>query len=222
MPEPGPNPGADVPAARSIGRDLALVVLAALAAFGCDLDSESAFADESAYFSQAYFADLWLRGDVHHPAWLEYPAYDLPPLPKYAIGLALKLGGYSSPGPSAARAWYADINRRFDPPGALVVARRPSVLFGALGCAAIYGLGLQARDRRVGALAALLLMANPLERLHARRAMADVPTEALMLASAALALWAWRRPAQPGGRARRRGSWRPWLASAAGWRRSPS
>jgi 4-amino-4-deoxy-L-arabinose transferase-like glycosyltransferase len=193
MPEPGPKPGADVPAARSIGRDLALVVLAALAVFGHNLASEPAFADESAYFSQTYFADLWLRDDVHHPAWLEYPAYDLPPLPKYAIGLALKISGYPRPGPWAARAWYADINRRFDTEGALIVARWPSVLFGALGCAAIYGLGHQACDRRVGALAALLFMVNPLYRLHARRAMSDVLAEALILASAALALWAWRR-----------------------------
>jgi 4-amino-4-deoxy-L-arabinose transferase-like glycosyltransferase len=50
-----------------------------------------------------------------------------------------------------------------------------------------------ARDGRVGGLAALLLMFNPLYRLHARYAMSDVPAEALALLSLALALWGWRR-----------------------------
>jgi 4-amino-4-deoxy-L-arabinose transferase-like glycosyltransferase len=193
MSEPGPIPGADRPAPHAIARDLGLVVLAALIVFGYDLRSEPPFADESAYYTQAYFADLLLRGDLHSPAWLEYPAYDLPPLPKYAIGLALKLGGHPIVGPWAARAWYADINRRFYTPGAEVAARRPSVLFGALGCAAIYALGLLARDRRVGLLAAGLLLVNPLYYHHARRAMSDVPAEALILGSLALGLWAWRR-----------------------------
>ncbi len=193
MPEPGPNPGADLPAPRSIARDLGLVVLAALIVYGYDLRSERPFADESAYYTQAYFTDLLLRGDFNSPAWLEYPAYDLPPLPKYAIGLALKLGGHPILGPWAARAWYADINRRFYTPGAEVAARRPSILFGALGCAAIYVLGLLARDRRAGLLAAGLLLVNPLYYHHARRAMSDVPAEALILASLALGLWAWRR-----------------------------
>src|SRR5581483_6010619 len=58
---------------------------------------------------------------------------------------------------------------------------------------AMLRLGLLARDRRTGVLAALLLMINPLYRLHARRAMADVPAEALILGTAALALWAWDR-----------------------------
>jgi 4-amino-4-deoxy-L-arabinose transferase-like glycosyltransferase len=193
MPEPGPNPGADLPASRSIALDLGLVVLASLIVFGYDLRSEPPFADESAYYTQAYFADLLLRGDLHNVAWLEYPAYDLPPLPKYAIGLALKLGGHPILGPWAARAWYADINRRFYTPGAEVAARRPTVLFGALGCAAIYALGMLARDRRAGLLAAGLLLVNPLYYHHARRAMSDVPAEALILASLALGLWAWRR-----------------------------
>ena len=67
------------------------------------------------------------------------------------------------------------------------------MLFGALGCVAVFGLGTLAGDRRVGALAALLLIVNPLFRLHARRAMSDVSAEALILCSAWGALWAWRR-----------------------------
>jgi hypothetical protein len=63
------------------------------------------------------------------------------------------------------------------------------------------------KDRRAGAIAALLLMADSLYRLHSRRAMSDVPAEAFTLATAAVALGAWR--ATLGGR-------RPtaWLAAA--------
>ena len=71
-------------------------------------------------------------------------------------------------------AWYQDPNLRFETPEMLLVARWPSVILGALGCVAIFGLGALGRDRRTGAVAALLLMVNPLYRLHARRAMADI------------------------------------------------
>ncbi|GAC1465853.1 MAG: hypothetical protein NVSMB9_05830 [Isosphaeraceae bacterium] len=42
-------------------------------------------------------------------------------------------------------------------------------------------------------IAASLLIGNPLYRLHARRAMSDVPCEAFMLLGLYFALWAWRR-----------------------------
>jgi hypothetical protein len=42
-------------------------------------------------------------------------------------------------------------------------------------------------------VAALLLVVNPLYRLHARRAVADVPCEALVLSTLAVALWFWQR-----------------------------
>ena len=136
---------------------------------------------------------MLLRGDFNNPAWLEYPAYDLPPFPKYLIGWALKVGGYRLPGPASARLWYRDTSSRFEPPGALAVARLPSVVLGALGCLAIYVLGRCARDGRVGGLAALFLMLNPLYRLHARWAMSDVPAEAFILMALAGGLWGWRR-----------------------------
>ena len=90
-------------------------------------------------------------------------------------------------------AWYRDINSRFGSDAALVAARRPSVAFGVLGCLAIYAIGTMALDRRLGFVSALLLMANPLYAMHARRAMSDVPAEALILATAAVGLWAWKR-----------------------------
>jgi 4-amino-4-deoxy-L-arabinose transferase-like glycosyltransferase len=58
---------------------------------------------------------------------------------------------------------------------------------------ALYLLGAIAFDRRVGVLAAVLLMVNPLYQTHARRAMSDIPAEAFILVSLAAALWAWTR-----------------------------
>jgi len=169
------------------------VVTLGLTVFGHDLASEPHFADESAYLSQSFFADLFLDGKWDDPAWLTYGGYDLPPLPKYLIGGALRAGGYRRPGPSAMWAWYDDTSRQFVPIGALTLARWPSVILGAAGCLAIYALGTMAVDRRVGLLSALLLMANPLYAMHARRAMSDVPAEALILSTAAVGLWAWIR-----------------------------
>jgi len=171
----------------------AVVGLLALGIFGWDLAAERHFVDESAYLSQSFYSDLFFGGELDDPAWLEYAGYDLPPLSKYLIGLALKAEGYRRPGPSSMHAWYADTSRRFVTRAALVAARRPSVVLGAIGCVAIYALGAIGFDSRVGFVSALLLMANPLYRMHARRAMSDVPAEALILASAAAGLWAWRR-----------------------------
>jgi hypothetical protein len=156
----------------------------------------SSFADEYAYFSQAYFTNLFWNGQTNDPAWLEYPAFDLPPLPKYLIGVSLRIAHFQSPGRDAAFIWYNDINTRFGNPEALLVARIPSAVLGAIGCVALYAIGAIAWNRRVGAVAALLLMANPLYGLLARRAMSDVPCEALLLTALAFAFWSWRRSIQ--------------------------
>jgi hypothetical protein len=186
--------------------------LTAAVVFGIGVSSEPHFADESAFIAQSYFWTLRLRGDVHNPAWVEYPAFDLPPLPKYLIGLALDVGGFERrPGRLDALKWYqGHIDYRPETDAMLRAARWPSVLMGALGCGAVFALGTLALDWRVGLVAALLLMANPLYRLHARRAMADAPAEALILATAAVGLWTWRGTLS--------GRWRPWarVAGASG------
>jgi Dolichyl-phosphate-mannose-protein mannosyltransferase len=186
------------------------VTLLALTFFGWDLASELHFVDESAYLSQSFYADLWLTGQWDDPAWLSYAGYDLPPLPKYTIGIALRLGGYRRPGPSAMVAWYHNTSSRFVSEKALVAARWPSVGFGTLGCLAIYAIGTQAANRRVGFLAAFLLMLNPLYCMHARRAMSEAPAESLILASLAVGLWAWRRILSGDG------GWRPILGMILG------
>ena len=170
-----------------------LVSMLALTVFGWDLASEPHFVDESAYISQSFYADLWLQQKWDDPLWLTYAGYDLPPLPKYVIGLALRLEGYRRPGPAAMATWYRDTSRQFVSKDALVAARRPSVVFGAIGCLAIYALGTLALNRRLGLVAALFLMANPLYAMHARRARSDVMSESLLLATLAVGLWAWRR-----------------------------
>jgi 4-amino-4-deoxy-L-arabinose transferase-like glycosyltransferase len=75
----------------------------------------------------------------------------------------------------------------------LTAARWPTVIFGVLGCLAVYGLGAMAYNRWVGLLAALFLAFNPLYRMHARRAMSDVIAESLILLTALGFLWTWRR-----------------------------
>jgi hypothetical protein len=166
------------------------VSLVAAAVFGHDLAAEPDFADEWAYVSQAYFWDELAR--PHGKRWLEYPARDLPPLPKYAIGAALRGAGHPLLSPAEARQWYLNIDLKFGTQAMLVAARRPSAVMGALGCAAAFALGTMAFDRRAGGIAAGLLIVDPLYRMLARRAMSDIYAEGFILLTAAVGLAAWR------------------------------
>jgi 4-amino-4-deoxy-L-arabinose transferase-like glycosyltransferase len=192
MPETSPKPG-DLPRPARARWTWGLGVGAlALAWFLAGLPSEPHFVDESAYISQSFYADLLARGAVNDPAWVDYPAFDLPPLPKYLMGAALWLGGYERPAMDAARRWYRNTASRAEPPGALALARVPSALLGAAGCVAVYGVGVLLRDVRTGLAAAGLLAVNPLYTAHARRAMSDVPAEAFVLLALWAGLWVWR------------------------------
>ena len=170
-----------------------LVALISLTVFGYDLSSEPHFVDESAYLSQSFYADLMLGAKWDDPSWLSYAGYDLPPLPKYVIGWSLRAHGYRRPGPLAMRAWYRNIEVQFSTNDEFTAARIPSVVLGTLGCLAIYALGCIAGGRRVGLLAAGLLMSNPLYAMHARRAMSDVYAEAFLLSALAVGLWSIKR-----------------------------
>jgi len=159
-----------------------IVLIGTMALFAYDLDSEPLFVDEAAYLSQAYFGDLFFTGRWDAPLWLEYPSYDLPPLPKYFINISLRLHGIRRPAREWAIAWYRNTHEaRFVAPESLHAARLPSVILGSLGCVAIYAIGSLAFGRRAGLIAASLLALNPLYRLHSRRAMSDVPAESLIL-----------------------------------------
>ena len=203
---------AKAPKPRRIWPLAAGVAVASFALFGAAIPSTPHFADESAFLSQSFYIDL-PRSD---PGWLTYAAVDLPPLPKYLIGAALKMTGRASPPRAAARRWYDDDHHRADgaptylalPTPILRVARWPSTISGAAGVVALYLLGTTAAgDRRVGLLASLLLMLDPIYRLSASRAMADAPAEALILLTLAAGLWVLRESI---------GGCRPWLAATAG------
>ena len=167
------------------------VACAAMAVFAWGI-FDASFEDEYAYIAQSYYADLFFAGRFNDLAWLEFPAYDLPPLPKYLIGLAFRVGRLPMPQPSAAWAWY-DHYGHFGTSLTLPVARVPIIFVGALGCVAIFACGVLIKDGRVGTIAALGLMFNPLYRLLAHRAMSDVPSEAFTLTALAVFLWWWQR-----------------------------
>ncbi len=171
---------------------------ASLAVYGSSIHAKS-FEDEYAYITQSYYADHFFKGERDHPAWLDFFAYDLQPLPKYLIGLSLHCANQPMPGPRDARNWYKKY-ARFGTPATLTAARWPSLMLGSLGCMALFGCGTLVKDSRLGTIAAILFMVNPLYRLHAHRAMSDVPCEALVTIALGLALlswkWAWSdRPA---------------------------
>jgi len=176
---------------RSRWRIAAAVACAALAVFASGSFATS-FEDEYAYISQSYYADLFFTGNFNDRAWLDLPAYDLPPLPKYLIGITFRLAQLPMPNAGAARAWY-DHYGHFGGLQSLWVARLPIVFIGALGCVAILACGMMIKDVNVGTIAAIALMFNPLYRLLAHRAMSDVPSEACTLAALAIFLWWWQR-----------------------------
>ena len=167
-------------------------VIAILAAgfFALGLRDEP-FVDEYAFITQSYQPDLLYAGRRNDPAWLEILAYDLVPLPKYFINAAFRLAGIPRPGRESAMAWYRDTSHQWGSPRELVVARLPSVMMGTVGCVAVYLLGWLVKDGPTGWIAAILLAANPLYRLHAHRAMSEAPCEAFLLLSLALGLRAW-------------------------------
>ncbi len=177
---------------------VAIIVVLGFFRFGSWLSKEPSFADEWAYVSQTYYGPLWWTGDWNHPAWIEYPAIDLPPIPKYLHAFMLKVGGYSLSDREQALRWYNNINTNFGDQAKLWYVRIPSVFFGVVGCVALLGIGTLAFGRRTGLLAAVLLMTMPLYVTHARRAMSDVITESLTLVSLAIGLWSWRLILQGG------------------------
>ncbi len=166
--------------------------LVAMAVFSTGIHDRS-FVDEYAYITQSYYSDLFFGGRLDDPAWLDVFALDLQPLPKYFIGVGLRAANLRMPGPIDAARWYVDAHTQFGPPETLTVARIPFIATGVLGCVALYLCGVLIGGRWLGTIAALLLTINPLFRLHAHRAMSDVPCEAFLIAALGLALWGGQR-----------------------------
>jgi 4-amino-4-deoxy-L-arabinose transferase-like glycosyltransferase len=154
---------------------------------------DAPFVDEYAYITQSYQPDLLFAGRTHDASWLECLSYDLVPLPKYFINLAFRAAGTPRPSRRDALAWYEDTSYRWGSGYDLFIARSPSVVLGALGCMAVFGLGSLIQDASAGGIAAFLIAANPLYRLHSHRAMSEAACEAWLLLALALGLWSWKR-----------------------------
>lgn len=168
--------------------------MVALAVFAWGL-TDGSFWDEYAYITQCYYADLFFAGHRDDPAWLdEPPAIDLQPIPKYLVGASFRLAHLRMPHRSDAFRWYDNPHTRFGPPDALTIARLPIVVLGVAGILALFGCGQAIGGRWTATLAGLLLIADPLYRLHAHRAMSDVPCEAFSIGSMGLALVGLSRP----------------------------
>ena len=190
-PEQRARPTNSPQSSASLYRRAGMIGCLALTLFAFGLFDDS-FVDEYAYITQSYYADLFFQGQFHHPAWLDVYAFDLQPLPKYLIGASLRLADLRIPGPADAFRWYHHYTP-FGNQATLTVARIPFLLLGALGCVALLGSGVLIKDRRVGTIAAVLLMINPLYRLHSHRAMSDVPYEAFLISALGLGLYALQR-----------------------------
>ncbi len=149
------------------------------------------FEDEYAYITQSYYADFFFRGALDHPVWLDFFAYDVQPLPKYLIGLSFSLCQSAQARCFCGAGLVFELcpfrhSRNLD---GGTLAQSGS---GALGCVALFGCGTLVKDSRLGAIAALLLMVNPLYSLHAHRAMSDVQCEAFVTLALGLSLLSWK------------------------------
>ena len=183
-PDQRARPTNSTQSAASLSRRAAAIGCLALVLFAFGWFAPS-FVDEYAYITQSYYSDLFFGGEFDHRDWLDYFAFDLQPVPKYLIGASMRVAHLRMPGPADALSWYQHYTT-FGTPMTLWVARIPFLFIGALGCVALFGCGVLVKDRRVGTIAALLLMINPLYRLHAHRAMSDILVETFQLCA-----WGW-------------------------------
>jgi 4-amino-4-deoxy-L-arabinose transferase-like glycosyltransferase len=172
-------------------RNAGLIAILASGFFALGLGDVS-FVDEYAYITQSYQPDLLFSGRANDPAWLESLAYDLVPLPKYLINLAFRMAQIPRPNREAAIRWYGNSHYTWGSPRVLTTARLPSIPLAAIGCMAIFALGVLVKDEKTGWIAAVLLAVDALYRLHAHRAMSEAPCEAFSLLALAMGLWAWR------------------------------
>jgi 4-amino-4-deoxy-L-arabinose transferase-like glycosyltransferase len=162
--------------------------------------------DESTHlFMSRDFESLFLRRDLAALAWhpgepltpeARYRLLDAP-LPRYLIGLARRLGGFSADELNGDwewdQNWAANVRAGHLPaPALLSTARIPAALLGGLTPALMFWIGAKVRGARTGLFAALLLGLSPLMLLHTRRAMAEAP----MLFFTCLSVWAGLRYAQ--------------------------
>lgn len=169
---------------------LAMLVVAVGGAlwFGWKLDEQPFFDDESAYVAYSYYARLLTT--PNHEDWLHFAAFDSPPFYKYLIGVSIHAFGRQTPTSIVpAEKWHGGDHSQPKDPMVLRAARVAMLLGAVLGCVAIFLCGVELVGIKTGLIAAFLLAASPLYCTHARRAMADDWTQALVM----LTLWSFFR-----------------------------
>jgi 4-amino-4-deoxy-L-arabinose transferase-like glycosyltransferase len=184
MPGGGGSQPVGTSAKRRLWLDLVLAILLLVAGvwqFVVPLSQEPFFADEAAMVAQSFYWRLYRSLAWDHPAWLCYPAFDHPPLPKYLFGLSLQW--HQLRVPYDLHDWVVWIRGDFSPPerARLHACRLPIAIGSVIGVLAAYGCGRCLHGRLAGLLAAGLLLYHPLFATHARRAMSDALTESLVL-----------------------------------------
>jgi hypothetical protein len=78
--------------------DAGIVAVGALVWFRAGLADKPDSVDESAIYSQSYFAHRLILGNGDNPAWLDNVGLESGPRPKSLIGLMLRSAGFSKPG----------------------------------------------------------------------------------------------------------------------------
>ena len=150
--------------------------------------------DEAHKISETYYYHLFFNGDISNPDWHnDFYARTNPPVGKYIMGALLDLQGH--------KITSLDLQRKFEAlwekPAVLLNhistevifdARLISVFFGALTCLCIYILGIFAGNKSVGAVAALLLLFNPIFKIYCSMAMTDSILMAFMMLSILVSL----------------------------------
>ena len=196
---------------RSTAVAATVVLLVSAAAFWYRLADEPYFVDEGAMVYQSFYWPLFRDGRWDDYRWLMYPAFDHPPLSKYLFGWAQETAGYPVVVDTHYRNWCRWISGGITWPRPtrerLFVCRAVSAMGGLAAVAAVFLLATRLSGPWYAALAASLFAYAPVVRTHARRAMADVMTEAAVLGTLAATAWLLRSV--------RRGRWGQAVAALA-------
>lgn len=187
---------------------LLLVVVVASVVLAANVPVTSFRGDESGWISAGYtYADLLAQGSF---AWDQWACPSCGPwgglnphLGKLLIGVPLAL--YSDLQLDGARfdRYYSydetleqnEAAGRVPPGEILLAARRASLLFGVLSCAALFALAALSANLATGLLAAGLLLTNQVFVASATSAMTDIHYLFFLLCLALAVLWLAARPA---------------------------
>jgi len=95
---------------RSVSQALPGLLVAAIAAVQLGR-GVSSHADEPAWIGSAYYFELLVRGEAHHPDWWLLPARESPPVGKYLFGATLRMRGRPIRSIEPLASWYESLRR---------------------------------------------------------------------------------------------------------------